>query len=111
MKKHHFFYFALILSIGLIACDRSPVQSSALDIPATSQKFTPKDTSLEKVELDKEALKNILSAEQYNVICEEGTERSFGNSYYDNKEEGYYYCAACGLPLFTSETKYESGSG
>ena len=40
-----------------------------------------------------------------------GTERPFSGEYYDNKEEGIYRCVACGTPLFTSDTKYDSGTG
>jgi peptide-methionine (R)-S-oxide reductase len=42
---------------------------------------------------------------------QKGTERAFTGKYYDLDEEGIYRCAACGQPLFTSETKYHSGSG
>lgn len=52
-----------------------------------------------------------LTPEQYRILREKGTERAFTGEYYDNKEEGMYRCAACGEPLFSSETKYESGSG
>ena len=52
-----------------------------------------------------------LTPEQYRILREKGTERAFAGEYYDKKEEGMYRCAACGEPLFSSETKYESGSG
>ena len=52
-----------------------------------------------------------LSPEQYHILREKGTERAFTGKYYDSKEEGVYRCAACGQELFSSETKYESGSG
>jgi len=45
------------------------------------------------------------------VLRESGTERAFVNEYYHNKEEGTYNCAGCQNPLFTSDTKYDSGSG
>ena len=51
-----------------------------------------------------------LTPEQYHVTREKGTEPPFANRYYHNKEAGTYACVACGEPLFTSETKYESGS-
>ncbi|MFP4091761.1 MAG: peptide-methionine (R)-S-oxide reductase MsrB [Cyclobacteriaceae bacterium] len=58
-----------------------------------------------------EEWKKELSPEQYRVLREKGTERAFTGEYYDHKEKGIYKCAACGQPLFSSETKYESGSG
>jgi peptide-methionine (R)-S-oxide reductase len=47
----------------------------------------------------------------YNVLREKGTERAFTGKYWDNHEEGIYDCAACALPLFSSKTKFESGTG
>lgn len=52
-----------------------------------------------------------LSPEQYHVLREAGTERAFTGKYEKNKSTGEYLCAGCGTPLFTSATKYDSGSG
>ncbi len=52
-----------------------------------------------------------LSPEQYKVLRQCGTEPPFTGKYYKNKKKGEYYCAACGALLFTSDTKYDSGSG
>ena len=52
-----------------------------------------------------------LTPEQYRITRQKGTERAFTGEYWDNKKEGTYKCVACGAPLFSSETKYESGSG
>jgi peptide-methionine (R)-S-oxide reductase len=52
-----------------------------------------------------------LSPEQYAVLRQGGTERAFTGKYEKNKASGEYYCAGCGAPLFTSDTKYDSGSG
>jgi peptide-methionine (R)-S-oxide reductase len=52
-----------------------------------------------------------LTREQYKVLREKGTERPFTGKYWNNHEKGRYYCAACGAPLFDSDTKFESGSG
>ena len=52
-----------------------------------------------------------LTPEQYQVLRRAGTERAFTGEYDKNKAPGDYLCAGCGTPLFTSDTKYASGSG
>lgn len=52
-----------------------------------------------------------LSREQYRIIRLKGTERAFTGEFWNNKEKGTYYCAACGTKLFHSDTKYDSGCG
>ncbi len=52
-----------------------------------------------------------LTPEQYNVTRKKGTERAFTGEYHDSKEPGTYTCVCCGNPLFTSDTKFDSGTG
>ena len=52
-----------------------------------------------------------MNAEEYEVMRKHGTERAFTGKYWDNHEKGKYVCAACGLELFTSDTKFDSGTG
>ena len=52
-----------------------------------------------------------LSPDQYRVCRQKGTERAFTGEYHDTKTPGVYHCACCGAPLFSSEDKYDSGSG
>lgn len=62
-------------------------------------------------EPDKTALKSKLSDEQYEITQNAGTERPFTGKYVDNKDDGTYHCVCCAAKLFSSDTKYDSGSG
>ncbi len=66
---------------------------------------------IEKIEKSKEEWRRLLTPEQFHILREHGTERAFTGPYWDSKEPGLYHCAACDLPLFSSETKYDSGTG
>ena len=52
-----------------------------------------------------------LSPEQYHVTREHGTERAFSGEYWNRKDQGVYACVCCGEPLYSSETKFDSGTG
>ena len=52
-----------------------------------------------------------LTAEQYEVARKAGTERAFTGEYWDRHDDGVYECVCCGAPLFSSDTKFESGTG
>lgn len=58
-----------------------------------------------------EEYKAQLTEEQYRVTRQKGTERAFTGAYCDKKDPGSYACVCCGAELFTSDTKYDSGSG
>ncbi len=59
----------------------------------------------------KDNWKDKLTKEEYRVLREKGTERAFTGEFYKHEETGVYVCAGCANPLFSSEEKYDSGSG
>lgn len=65
----------------------------------------------DKIERTDEEWKRLLTKEQYYVLRQEGTERPGTSPLNDEKRAGTFVCAACELPLFSSETKFESGTG
>jgi peptide-methionine (R)-S-oxide reductase len=66
---------------------------------------------MEKINKTDEEWMKELSPEEFKVTRKKGTEAPFTGAYNHNKEKGEYKCKCCGLPLFSSETKYDSGSG
>ncbi len=64
-----------------------------------------------KVDLTEKEWKDRLTSEEFEVLRKQGTEPAFQNAYYDNKQHGIYRCAGCGLPLYSSDAKYDSGTG
>ncbi|MEQ9305472.1 MAG: peptide-methionine (R)-S-oxide reductase MsrB [Marinoscillum sp.] len=67
--------------------------------------------AIEKIEKSEAEWKEQLSEEAFYVLREQGTELAFTGKYWDNKKEGTYLCAGCKLPLFSSATKFRSGTG
>lgn len=67
--------------------------------------------STPKVVKTDEEWRKQLTADEYRIARGKGTEPAFCGAFYDNHKSGIYYCVCCGLPLFTSETKFDSGTG
>jgi len=65
----------------------------------------------DKLERSDDEWRQQLTTDQYRVLRQKGTEPPFTGAYWDVKADGIYRCAACNAPLFTSETKYNSGTG
>jgi peptide-methionine (R)-S-oxide reductase len=96
----------LVLFGCLIAC------GSRADEPSrTSQPQQKGKTVMSKVVKTEAEWRKDLSPEAYTVLREKGTERAFTGKDWDNHRKGVYKCAACGLELFTSDTKFDSGTG
>jgi peptide-methionine (R)-S-oxide reductase len=65
----------------------------------------------ERVLKSEDEWRQLLSSEQFKVLRQQGTEAAFSGKYWNNHDHGTYRCAACGLDLYRSEDKYESGTG
>ncbi len=84
----------------------------AISFAVTGQAITPEGKYMgDKIVKTDGEWKKSLTADQYNVLRQEGTEQAFTGKYWDNHAKGVYVCAACGLALFSSDTKFESGTG
>lgn len=85
----------LLLAFSFCACAQSP----------------EKPGPIQKIHKTESEWKALLTPLEYHVIREKGTERAFTGKYNNHKEKGIYTCRACGLELFHSDTKFESGTG
>lgn len=65
----------------------------------------------ERVQKSDQEWRSVLSDEEYRVLRKKGTERAFTGRYHDEKRAGVYRCRGCGTALFSSDTKYDSGTG
>ncbi|MGZ4215918.1 MAG: peptide-methionine (R)-S-oxide reductase MsrB [Solirubrobacteraceae bacterium] len=68
-------------------------------------------SSTREVDLTEEQWRERLSAEQYEILRRHGTERPFTGKYVNVKDDGMYHCVGCGAELFSSDTKFDSGTG
>jgi peptide-methionine (R)-S-oxide reductase len=95
MNRRFAFSLTALSALGLIAGRGSATSTDAVyEITKTPEEW-----------------KKILSPEAFAVLREEATERPFTSALLDEKRKGTFNCAGCDLPLFASETKYESGTG
>lgn len=115
-----FVVIASLLSVNQLGCsavasvDRhSPVPEATPRPTKTIREitFTDGEYDGQPVKKTDAEWKKELSPTEFYILRQEGTERPYTGEYADHHEHGIYYCAACGLALFESKTKFESGTG
>lgn len=94
------FGFALVGGFAFMFFKKSPKTNDKVGIPVAG-----------KLQKSDEEWKKQLSAEQFYVARQKGTERAYSGEYWDNHEAGEYDCVCCGQPLFDAKEKFESGTG
>src|SRR5687767_4401459 len=110
-------FVILLLGLSLAACDRRAVatDTSPADAPSTAPAATTNPYKnverKDKVVKSEAEWKKQLTPQQFHVLREKGTERAFTGETWDNHDKGTYKCAGCDLELFSSDTKFESGTG
>jgi len=111
MRTTWFIPLIFIAAVGM-ACGGNPPQKLAGTSKVKIYDPTTKETTMvDKVAKSEEEWKKELSAEEYRIARQAGTERAFANAYWDNHEKGMYHCKCCGTALFASDTKFDSGTG
>lgn len=105
-------FFLLVLASALVGCAQSTKKSKKQETAPTTSAILSVDTTwTTTVEKTNAEWKKILTADQYYITREQGTERAFSSPLYENHEKGIYFCVCCQNPLFDSETKFNSGTG
>ncbi|GJM28121.1 MAG: peptide-methionine (R)-S-oxide reductase [Cyclobacteriaceae bacterium] len=96
---------SVFLLFGLSGCAQSASN------PVENKIASSADGPINKIVKTENEWKKLLTPEQYYVLRQQGTEAAFTGEYYDHKGKGVYICAACGNELFSSDTKFRSGTG
>lgn len=112
------YFLLLFASLLLAACGSKTSSEAQTNAEAPAGDATTKRTfkglagePLEELRLSDAEWKEKLTEEQYYILREDGTERAFTSELLKVKDDGTFVCAACQLPLFSSETKFKSGTG
>lgn len=110
--KKSFSTIILLAIVGLSACaPQAKKQQSVVNTQNQLVNVVIDTNWTEKVIKSNDEWKKILTPEQYYIAREHGTERAFSSEHYNNHENGIFICIACENPLFSSQTKFDSGTG
>ncbi|XP_057180347.1 methionine-R-sulfoxide reductase B3 isoform X1 [Triplophysa rosa] len=112
MAVRLFRFMTPVVSVALLQCRRSPrTTGQLLTLTPPSAIGTCRSKKTWPKTFTEEELRKRLTPMQYHVTQEKGTESAFTGKHTDIKEEGNYHCVVCGTSLFTSDMKFDSGSG
>ena len=100
----------LFISFAMVSCSQSPQKNTSMQVDNTAH-LSPEANWTQKITKTDAEWKKILTKDQYYITRQEGTERPYTSKLNGNKETGIYYCVSCKNPLFSSATKFESGTG
>lgn len=104
-------YIICLVVLSIVSCRTSSQDTATKTTTTDNITVDFSNIDLNKIQKSEEEWKAVLSDQEYYVIREKGTERAFTGDLLSIKEEGIYTCRACQLPLFTSTSKFKSGTG
>ena len=107
------FRTSAVLSLLLVGCGRSRVVNATpgVALPTNSPAIASHWNMKDQVTKTEEEWEKELTPEQFRILRKKGTERAFAGEYWNNHAAGIYRCAGCGLEMFSSDTKFDSGTG
>ena len=111
MKLRNFFVSTLWAFIAMSCSAQSKMEHDQTNHNKNNMAMTNKKTQNFEIQKTDAEWKKELTDSEYRILREKGTEMPYVNKYYKVDKEGVYVCAACGHKLFSSDTKYHSGSG
>lgn len=112
MLHRVFLAFLMLLAFTMQACLQSNTSPASHQADNQAAWFVNElGDTISYVSKSDAEWKAVLDAQSYHVLRGKGTERAFTGEYNDNKRSGIYYCKGCGLSLFSSDTKFDSGTG
>ena len=105
MNQRFILSIAVMMTLVVSSCaQHSTIESKVAQSPTNG-------TMIEKIVKTEAEWKEQLTPEEYEILRNQGTEYAFSGEYWNHKDKGVYTCAACGLELFNSDTKFKSGTG
>src|SRR5947209_17198041 len=109
MMKIAFTVLALVVALALAVALTSRAGASTAGSVRSVPIHAPLGPEFKPVTKSESEWRKILTPAQFNVLREEGTEIAFTGAYWNEHRPGVFVCAGCGLPLFASDTKFDSG--